>query len=80
MAMAMQCQRLSKSVREKVNVIESMATRECPTSIQAQFEHILKASTEMAAKLRLDEAFITSKGHPMEVDNVNEPAETTPAK
>ena len=65
-------QRLMLNYREKFNVIESMAARECPTSIEAQFQHILKASIEMAAKLRLDEAFITSKGHPMEVDGVNE--------
>ena len=63
--------RLMLNYREKFNVIESMAARECPT-VEAQFEHILKASIEMAAKLRSDEAFITSKGHPMEVDGVHE--------
>ena len=64
-------QRLMLNYQEKFSVIESMAAIECPT-IEAQFEHILKASIEMAAKLRLDEAFISSKGHPMEVDGVNE--------
>ena len=38
-------QRLMLNYREKFNVIESMAVRECPTA-EAQFEHILKASIE----------------------------------
>ena len=50
-------------------MIETMAVRECPTP-DARFEFIVKASIEMAAKLRLDEAYINSKGHPMDVDGV----------
>ena len=51
---------------------------ECPNSIEDQFEHILKASIEMAAKLPLDEAFITPRGHQMEVDNIIEQAGAPP--
>ena len=64
-------QRLMLNYREKFNVIESMAARECPT-VEAQFEHILKSPIEMVAKLRLDESIISSKGHPMEVDGVED--------
>ena len=56
---------------QQINMINSMAVSEFPTP-EARFELIVNASIGMAAKLRLDEAYINSRCQPMEVDGIDE--------